>query len=58
MEYFDNYNENKYYMRLEIKNLYNIIDFGDNEEKAKENLSEKGLIFLDKIKFQGPNENS
>ena len=52
------YYENKYYMKLTIGNLFTAFDIGDNEEKAKENLSEKGLIFLDKIKFQGPNENN
>ena len=52
------YNENKIYLKLIIGNLFMAIDCGDNEEKAKENLSEKGLAFLDKIKFQGPNENS
>ena len=52
------YYENKYYMKLTIGNLFTAFDMGDNEEKAKENLSEKGLIFLDKIKFQGPNENN
>ena len=54
LEYYDNKN----YLKLTIGNLFTAIDMGDNEEKAKENLSEKGLDFLDKIRFQGPNENN
>ena len=54
VEYF----ENKYYLKLTIGKLFEAIDMGDNEEKAKENLSEKGLAFLEKIRFQGPNENN
>ena len=54
LEYYDNKN----YLKLTIGNLFTTIDMGDSEEKAKENLSEKGLDFLDKIRFQGPNENN
>ena len=43
------YNSNKCYMRLTIGNLFNVIDMGDSEEKAKENLSEKGMIFLENM---------
>ena len=52
------YHDNKYYLKLSIGDLFTAIDMGDNEEKAKENLSEKGLDFLDKIRFQGPNSNN
>ena len=52
------YNENKCYLKLSIGQLFTAIDMGDNEEKAKENLSEKGILFLEKIKFQGPKGNN
>ena len=52
------YYNNKLYLRLSIGQLYTVIDFGDNEEKARENLCEKGILFLEKIKFQGPKENN
>ena len=41
------YSSNKYYLKLTIGNLFSTIDMGDSEEKAKENLSEKGMIFLE-----------
>ena len=40
------YNSNKHYLKLTIGNLFSVIDMGDSEEKAKENVSEKGMIFL------------
>ena len=52
------YNNNKYYLRLTIGNLFSKIDMGDSEEKAKENLSEKGMDFLENMEFQKRNVNN
>lgn len=52
------YDNSKAYLKLTIGELFSCIDCGDSEEKAKENLSEKGIIFLDKIKYDGPSKNN
>ena len=51
-----NYDNNKVYLKLSIGDLFSCIDKGDNEEKARENLSEKGIIFLDNLKYEGPSK--
>ena len=43
------YNSGKHYLKLTIGNKFSVIDMGDSEEKAKENVSEKGMIFLSEI---------
>jgi dsRNA-specific ribonuclease len=48
------FDSNKAYLKLTIGPLFSCIEKGDNEEKAKENLSEKGITFLDEIRFKGP----
>ena len=48
------YESNKVYLKLTVGDLFSCIDKGDNEEKAKENLAEKGIVFLDKIRYEGP----
>ena len=50
------YESNKVYLKLTIGDLFSCIDNGDNEEKARENLSEKGITFLDNIKYKGPSK--
>ena len=52
---FDN---NKVYLKLTIGELFFCIDKGDNEEKARENLSEKGITFLDNLRYEGPSKNN
>ena len=46
--------ENKFYLKLTIGDYFCAIDKGDSEEKAKENLSEKGMNYLEEIEFRGP----
>lgn len=48
------YDNNKYYMKLTIGDMFTCMEKGDNEETAKENLSEKGIAFLDQLKYDGP----
>ena len=48
------YVENKFYLKLTIGDYFCAIDKGDSEEKAKENLSEKGMNYLEEIEFRGP----
>ena len=50
------FDSTKAYLKLNIGQLFSCIEKGDNEEKAKENLSEKGIAFLDEIRFKGPSE--
>ena len=50
------YDSNKVFMKLTIGELYSCVDKGDNEEKARENLSEKGIIFLDNLRYEGPSK--
>lgn len=52
-----NFDSTKAYLKLNIGQLFSCIDKGDNEEKAKEILSEKGILFLDEIRFKGPSKN-
>ena len=52
------YDNSKAYLKLSIGELFYCIDSGDSEEKAKENLSEKGIIFLDTLKYNGPSKNN
>ena len=47
---------NKVFLKLTIGDIFSCIDKGDNEEKARENLSEKGIIFLDNLKYEGPSK--
>ena len=51
-----NYDNNKVFLKLTIGDLFSCIDKGDNEEKARENLSEKGINFLDNLKYEGPSK--
>ena len=51
------YDSKKVFLKLTIGEFFSCVDKGDNEEKARENLSEKGIIFLDNIKYQGPSKN-
>ena len=52
------YDNSKAYLKLSIGELFYCIDSGDSEEKAKENLSEKGMDFLENMEFQKRNVNN
>ena len=50
------FESNKIFLKLTIGELFSCIDKGDNEDKARENLSEKGISFLDNMRFEGPSK--